>query len=158
MLELPILVESSAILAVPTRYVFVPNITHVIVHANLRNVTRFKVTKGRFMCGPPRRVWHLDVSKIDELDYNNAVDVSCRVYEGRMHNIVADNCHSHVAFALNNMKYGGRDDWNMVRVWWAIWTRGKWVSPLVASQTIAPSAVLFVVIIVLAAVLPSVLV
>ncbi len=116
-----------------------------------------QVTKGRFMCGPPRRVWHLDSSKIDETAYNNAVDVAARVYEGRMHIIFADNCHSHVALTLNKIKYDGRDDWNMVRVWWAMWSRGKWVSPAVASKTIVPSVVFFGIIIVLSAVLPNVL-
>lgn len=108
------------------------------------------------MCGPPRRVWHLDISRIDVSLYNDAVDVASRVYEGRMHNIIADNCHSHVALTLNNIKYDGRDDWNMIRVWWAIWTRGSWVSPVIASRTVIPSVVLFVII-VLASVLPNVL-
>ena len=32
------------------------------------------------------------------------------------HNLCCDNCHSHVARALNNMRYGNSDDWNMVKL------------------------------------------
>ena len=31
-----------------------------------------------------------------------------------MHNLFCDNCHSHVAMALNMMSYDGSEGWNMV--------------------------------------------
>lgn len=33
-----------------------------------------------------------------------------------MHNLCCDNCHSHVATALNLMQYGGSTNWNMVKL------------------------------------------
>ena len=36
------------------------------------------------------------------------------IYTGRMHNLCCDNCHSHVARALNIMEYDGTTRWNMV--------------------------------------------
>ena len=36
------------------------------------------------------------------------------IYTGRMHNLCCDNCHSHVARALNIMEYDGSTRWNMV--------------------------------------------
>ena len=41
------------------------------------------------------------------------------VYRGRMHNLCCDNCHSHVAMALNLMRYDGSQGWNMV--WLALY-------------------------------------
>jgi len=49
-------------------------------------------------------------------------------YNKRMHNLICDNCHSHVAFALNDFKLGGTQRWNMVVL--AVWMffAGRFVS------------------------------
>lgn len=118
----------------------------------------YMVTKGRMMGGPPRRVWNLNLNDIsgDNEYYNDGVEKACGIYENRMHNILFDNCHSHVARTLNEIRYEGRDDWNMVRVWWRIWKDGKWVSKRVATQTMTPSVVVGILIL-LAIILPTVL-
>ncbi len=51
-----------------------------------------------------------------------------RTYRKRMHNICCDNCHSHVARALNNFKYKGRDNYTMIDVWWMLIVNGRYVS------------------------------
>ena len=60
--------------------------------------------------------------------WDAAVDGSCDVYSGRMHNICCDNCHDHVACALNDLKYGSRGGYNSVVL--AVWMllRGENVS------------------------------
>ena len=60
--------------------------------------------------------------------WDAAVDAGCDEYCGRMHNICCDNCHSHVARCLNEMRYMGRSDWGMVGVGALVILRGKWVS------------------------------
>lgn len=45
-----------------------------------------------------------------------------------MHNLCCDNCHSHVACALNHFKYNGKENYTMVSVWWMINTQSKYVS------------------------------
>jgi hypothetical protein len=60
--------------------------------------------------------------------WDAGVDAGCDEYSGRMHNICCDNCHSHVARCLNEMRYGGRGDWGMVSVGALVILRGKWVS------------------------------
>lgn len=108
------------------------------------------------MCGPPRRVWKLDPTLVvgGAKAFDDAVGVAARVYENRMHNIVFDNCHSHVARTLNEIRYQGRDDWNMLRVWAALWMHGKWTSTTVAIRTLLPTVVL-VVLIILCVILPK---
>lgn len=43
------------------------------------------------------------------------------------HNLFTNNCHSHVARALNILNFEGKH-WDMVRVWWICCTRSKYVS------------------------------
>lgn len=109
------------------------------------------------MCGPPRRVWMLDAARVGggAAAFDAGVESAKRVYDHRMHNIFCDNCHSHVARTLNDMQYDGRTDWNMLRVWSAIWLKGRWVSTSAALRTIVPSAVLALIIL-LITVLPKV--
>ncbi len=39
----------------------------------------------------------------------------------------SNNCHSHVATALNRMKYKGKTNWNMVDVWLMTVLKSKYV-------------------------------
>ena len=43
------------------------------------------------------------------------------------HNLFVDNCHSHVALAMNNMNYPGKRNWNMVNLCWHLLIKGKYV-------------------------------
>lgn len=43
------------------------------------------------------------------------------------HVIFYDNCHSHVATALNIMNYGGSKNWNMVKLAFYMMPYGKYV-------------------------------
>ena len=85
----------------------------------------YQVTVGSLMCGPAKRIWKLSPDKMNG-DYDAAVAEVARIYGKRMHNIVADNCHSHVAEVLNRVQYGGRKDWNQARVAWSVWRHGEW--------------------------------
>ena len=43
------------------------------------------------------------------------------------HNLFCDNCHSHVARAMNLMQYNGSHSWNMVKLWFYMILYGKYV-------------------------------
>lgn len=45
-----------------------------------------------------------------------------------MHNLFCDNCHSHVATALNLMHYDNSNNWNMVKLAFLMLIHGKYVS------------------------------
>lgn len=60
--------------------------------------------------------------------WDNAVDIGCEVYSGRMHNLCCDNCHSHVARCLNVMQYNNRSNWNMVTLAILMFIKGKYVT------------------------------
>jgi hypothetical protein len=63
----------------------------------------------------------------NSLAWDNAVTSADSAFEGMTHNLFTNNCHSHVATALNHLNYEGKH-WNMVRVWWVVSTRSQYVS------------------------------
>lgn len=50
------------------------------------------------------------------------------IYKGRMHNLLCDNCHSHVATALDIMHYNNSNNWNMVKLAFLMLMYSKYVS------------------------------
>eukprot|EP00537_Pseudo-nitzschia_pungens_P002846 CAMPEP_0172367686 /NCGR_PEP_ID=MMETSP1060-20121228/23053_1 /TAXON_ID=37318 /ORGANISM="Pseudo-nitzschia pungens, Strain cf. cingulata" /LENGTH=189 /DNA_ID=CAMNT_0013092019 /DNA_START=181 /DNA_END=747 /DNA_ORIENTATION=- len=68
----------------------------------------------RMAFGRPTRYLKMDV--VGELPggperWDEAILQADGIYRHRMHNLFCDNCHSHVARALNIMEYKGRHDW-----------------------------------------------
>ena len=45
-----------------------------------------------------------------------------------VHNLCVNNCHSHVAYVLNQLNYKGRNNYNMLSIWWMLITKGKYVN------------------------------
>lgn len=90
-----------------------------------------------FAFGSTKKYLQLDISPEELPKWNEAVLAADRCYRQRMHNICCDNCHSHVARALNNFKYKGRANYTMVDVWWMLIVKGKYVSFWAAVYTYA---------------------
>jgi hypothetical protein len=82
----------------------------------------------------PAEIWDASVTRANE------------VYSKRMHNICCDNCHSHVACALNDMEYGGRKDWNMVTLAFWVFVKGRFTSAWDAVRTFGPFCVLLTIV------------
>ncbi|XP_015504721.1 transmembrane protein 222 isoform X1 [Parus major] len=79
----------------------------------------------------PCRYWKLDPSKVCATGPNawdTAVHDASEEYKHRMHNLCCDNCHSHVALALNLMRYDNSTSWNMVKLCFFTLLYGKYVS------------------------------
>ncbi|CAH0550479.1 unnamed protein product [Brassicogethes aeneus] len=76
-----------------------------------------------------------------------AITKASEVYKGRMHNLCMDNCHSHVATALELMEYdNGR--WNMVKLAFLLAFRGKYVNFFGFIKTWLPFVIILGVIII----------
>lgn len=109
------------------------------------------------MAGPAKRIWKLDRKKMQckgdadasactEKTYDKAVvDGSC-TYAKRMHNIILDNCHSHVAMILNELQYDGRSDWNQIRVFWGVWRHGCWINRTQSLLVFLPFCIIIVLV------------
>ncbi|XP_068560705.1 transmembrane protein 222 [Cebidichthys violaceus] len=89
------------------------------------------VSEDNMAFGKPTKYWILDVSKVYASGSNawdTAVHDASEEYKHRMHNLCCDNCHSHVAMALNLMKYENSTSWNMVNLCLLALIHGKHVS------------------------------
>jgi len=85
----------------------------------------------RMAFGRPTRYLKMDV--VGELPggperWDEAILQADGIYRHRMHNLFCDNCHSHVARALNIMEYKGRHDWNMVKLCFLVFFKGSFVN------------------------------
>ncbi|KAJ8320291.1 hypothetical protein KUTeg_001878 [Tegillarca granosa] len=82
--------------------------------------------------GRPTKYWQLDMSRVrDGKDaWDKAVHEASEEYKHRMHNLCCDNCHSHVAMALNLMHYNGSSAYNMVKLCFMMLIYGKYVSSM----------------------------
>ncbi|XP_029421076.1 transmembrane protein 222 isoform X2 [Nannospalax galili] len=65
------------------------------------------VSEDNMAFGKPAKFWKLDPAQ---------------------HNLCCDNCHSHVALALNLMRYNNSTNWNMVTLCFFCLLYGKYVS------------------------------
>lgn len=49
-------------------------------------------------------------------------------YEDQEHSLFCNNCHSHVACALNYMNYKSFNKYNMIHIWWFCLVKSRYVS------------------------------
>ena len=111
----------------------------------------YYVSEDDMAFGAPTKYWSLDPELAAEGSggaavYDRAVAEASEVYKGRMHNLCCDNCHSHVARALNTMKYQDSTNWNMVTLAILMLVHGKYVSWGAAVKTWLPFIILAVII------------
>ncbi|KAK0140706.1 Transmembrane protein 222 [Merluccius polli] len=77
------------------------------------------VSEDNMGFGRPTKYWKLDVDKVcgsGPASWDKAVYDASEEYKCRPHNLCCDNCHSHVAMALNLMRYDNSSSWNMVNL------------------------------------------
>nr|XP_057903446.1 transmembrane protein 222 [Doryrhamphus excisus] len=108
------------------------------------------VSEDNMAFGKPTKYWMLDISKV-YASGSNAWDIAVRdaseEYKHRMHNLCCDNCHSHVAMALNLMRYDNSTSWNMVKLCLLVLIHGKHVSCAAFLKTWLPFFILLGIIV-----------
>ncbi|XP_019403510.1 PREDICTED: transmembrane protein 222 isoform X2 [Crocodylus porosus] len=90
----------------------------------------YYVSEDNMAFGRPVKYWKLDPNKVYSTSPNawdTAVHDASEEYKHRMHNLCCDNCHSHVALALNLMRYDNSSSWNMVKLCFFSLLYGKYV-------------------------------
>ena len=88
---------------------------------------------GRMAFGKATRYLKLDASQVPGgIDrWDECIQEANEVYSQRIHNICCDNCHSHVALALNKMEFsyhGIIHKWDMVKLCFLMFFQGRFVS------------------------------
>eukprot|EP01126_Amoeba_proteus_P019766 TRINITY_DN2025_c0_g1_i10.p1 TRINITY_DN2025_c0_g1~~TRINITY_DN2025_c0_g1_i10.p1 ORF type:complete len:117 (+),score=14.44 TRINITY_DN2025_c0_g1_i10:435-785(+) len=112
--------------------------------------------------GPVTRYVQVETRDFLKMEHNNeekgrkwdcAVDEASAQYDEEMHNLLCNNCHSHVAVVLNDVQYLGYTSWNTVALILLVFFLGRFVSFKGFLKTYLPSVLLWVVVIVCALVL-----
>ncbi|XP_015266694.1 PREDICTED: transmembrane protein 222 [Gekko japonicus] len=91
----------------------------------------YYVSEDNMAFGKPVKYWKLDPNKVYSCGPNawdTAVHDASEEYKHRMHNLCCDNCHSHVALALNLMRYDNSSSWNMIKLCFLSLLHSKYVS------------------------------
>ncbi|XP_018334562.1 transmembrane protein 222-like [Agrilus planipennis] len=114
----------------------------------------FFVSEDNMAFGRPTKYWQLDPSKArgSISGWDHSVREASEIYKGRMHHLLCDNCHSHVATALNLMKYDNAN-WNMVKLAILMPFYSRYVSFSAVLKTWVPFLVILIVAVILCTVL-----
>ena len=88
----------------------------------------FFVSVDDFAFGKPTKYFKLKLSEQEKYNWDRAIEKGDNKYNMEEHNIFINNCHSHVAYVLNQLNYKGKNNYNMVSIWWMLITKGKFVS------------------------------
>ncbi len=75
--------------------------------------------------------------------WDRCVDRGNDVYVSRMHVMLVDDCHDHVARCLNEMCYGGSASWNKVSLAARLFLQGAFVSPQRTLAAYLPALVIW---------------
>ena len=81
-----------------------------------------------FAFGKPTKYIELDLTEQEKYDWDRAILKGDNKYNMEVHNLCVNNCHSHVAYVLNQLNYKGRNNYNMLSIWWMLITKGKYVN------------------------------
>eukprot|EP01016_Furgasonia_blochmanni_P015042 TRINITY_DN1808_c0_g2_i2.p1 TRINITY_DN1808_c0_g2~~TRINITY_DN1808_c0_g2_i2.p1 ORF type:complete len:257 (+),score=29.94 TRINITY_DN1808_c0_g2_i2:118-888(+) len=85
----------------------------------------YYISVDDFAFGAPLKYVRLNddpKTAVDSAKWDKGVEAANKHYSTQMHNLFCNNCHSHVAAALNAMAYKGKTNWNMISIWWlCIW-------------------------------------
>jgi hypothetical protein len=88
----------------------------------------YQITVDDFAFGNPTKYVQLTPSTPERELWSRGLSQANDKFSQMNHNLVLNNCHSHVADALNNVEYGGSSGWNMVKIWWMVTTKSTYVS------------------------------
>lgn len=96
---------------------------------------------GRMAFGAPTRAIKVPSAPAN---WDETIQQANEVYRGRMHNIFCDNCHSHVAYALNAMPVTafGVSHWGMVKIAILMFFRSKFLSWSGVARQFLPFSIL----------------
>eukprot|EP01091_Cochliopodium_minus_P004643 TRINITY_DN1452_c0_g1_i1.p1 TRINITY_DN1452_c0_g1~~TRINITY_DN1452_c0_g1_i1.p1 ORF type:complete len:187 (-),score=29.85 TRINITY_DN1452_c0_g1_i1:32-592(-) len=92
-------------------------------------------SKSKMGFGPVVKYYQIDPNKDIKKFSNNpkesldkAINEAGDIYEGLVHNIITNNCHDHVAHALNSLEFYGSKKWNTMRLTLFMMGKSKFVN------------------------------
>ncbi len=117
---------------IPLLTYIIPSIGHVGIATSSGVIHDFAgsffVSVDDFAFGKPTKYIQLDLSEQEKYEYDRAIEKGDNKYNMEEHNLCMNNCHSHVAYILNQFKFKGKSNYTMVHIWWLLIMRGKYIS------------------------------
>ena len=117
---------------IPMLTYIIPSIGHVGIATSSGVIHDFAgsffVNVDDFAFGKPTKYIPLDLTEKEKYEYDRAIEKGDNKYNMEEHNLCINNCHSHVAYVLNQFKYKGKSNYTMVHVWWLLIRKSKYVS------------------------------
>mmetsp|Transcript_25934 Transcript_25934/g.57408 ORF Transcript_25934/g.57408 Transcript_25934/m.57408 type:complete len:180 (+) Transcript_25934:148-687(+) len=115
----------------------------------------YHIGVGSLAFGRTARYIQCSPGECTAAEWDRGLKEGCEIYKGRMHNLLWDNCHSHVAQCLNIMKYKRSSSFNMVII--AIWMffSGRFVDAGAVVRAYAPFLTLLTILLLAAGVIPG---
>lgn len=98
----------------------------------------YTIGVDNFAFGSPTRYMVFAPDQCHASAWDEGVDSGCNEYSKRMHNLCCDNCHSHVARCLNDMKYKNVTNWDMIKLGVMMFFCGKFTNVAGVVKTFLP--------------------
>ena len=95
----------------------------------------FFVNIDDFSFGKPTKYLKLDLNEKEKIDYDKAIEKGDLKFRTLIYNFFRNNSHMYVAYILNQIKYKGKINYNMIYIWWILIWKGKYVSFLAFIKT-----------------------
>mmetsp|Transcript_15250 Transcript_15250/g.22425 ORF Transcript_15250/g.22425 Transcript_15250/m.22425 type:complete len:191 (-) Transcript_15250:379-951(-) len=106
----------------------------------------FCIGRGHLAFGRVTRYIQLNSNMCRQLEWDEGIEHANGIYQERMHNLFCDNCHSHVATALDAVAFQGYKSWNMFILAGWMFFCGRYTSLAGLVQTWAPFVVIITII------------
>ena len=84
---------------------------------------------------------YIELDIVDTVEWDNSIKKYNLIFENKFHSLCFNNCHSHVAYILQDVKYKQRSHWNMVILAAWVFFFGKFVSFSAFLKSIVPSLI-----------------
>jgi transmembrane protein 222 len=106
----------------------------------------YTVNENDLAFGKTIKFVKLDPSKVKaDKNWDRSIALANEEYSKRIHNLFCDNCHSHVARALNEMEYDGKTNWTMFSVFFLTILSSKYISASGILKTYFPFLILLMI-------------
>ena len=86
----------------------------------------YTISIDDFSFGNVTKYIQLNLTKEEQKVWDDAIIKADEIYSNEEHNLCLNNCHNHVAYALNLINYKGYNKYTMVHIWWMLILKGKY--------------------------------
>ena len=81
-----------------------------------------------FIFGKPTKYFRLELTGEEITNFDKAIEKGNNKFVDEEYSLFTNNCHSYIAYILNELNYQGRNDYNIFSIWWMFVRKGKYVS------------------------------